>query len=300
MRYFISVAEYLSFSKAATYLFIGQPGLSQGIANLENYLGVKLFDRDRHSVCLTVAGKVFLKEAIEIVNQFDKAVNKVRQTNSNCVANLDIGFLPSLGKLQLPQWISNFHREYPLVNLNIKQHTMATLHIALEEGALDIGYTRSFGLKESNEYIFRKVSADNVSVVLRKDYPLSSQNPIDLSTFANESFALISQKEAPQWHRFAAQIFEKRGLCPKIIAPGRIEGIYTLVEAGLAVGLVPSSNRTTDFKDICFVDIKGEDAKFYTGFAWKASNKNTAVTLFMNYVFHPACDHQVLSFISTQ
>jgi DNA-binding transcriptional LysR family regulator len=69
LRYFITVAEYLNFTKAANQLYVAQSAISHQIADLEQQLGLKLFIRNKRSVQLTPAGAVFLKEAIEIVEK---------------------------------------------------------------------------------------------------------------------------------------------------------------------------------------------------------------------------------------
>ncbi|GBF32523.1 transcriptional regulator, LysR family [Desulfocucumis palustris] len=285
LRYFISVAENLNFSKAASKLYIAQPGLSQGIANLEKQIGVKLFERDRRSVQLTEAGAIFLDDAIEIVKKYDEAVDKVHQVSTSSHLFLTIGFLPSLGKVLLPQWIYAFSKEYPTITLSVKQFTMGTLHLALEDGSVDIGYTRSFGLKSTSGYMFKKVSNDSISVIIRSDHLLANHSKIDLKALAKESFVMVPQEESPQWHKFAMQIFSNRGIAPtRIITPGRVDGIFPLVLAKQGIGLVPSSNRTSDYPEIRFIDIDGDDVRFESGLAWKTSNSNPTILMFIEKV----------------
>ncbi|MEH7414931.1 LysR family transcriptional regulator [Neobacillus drentensis] len=79
LRYFISVAEHLNFTEAAKQLFVAQPAVSQQIASLEKAIGLKLFLRDKHSVQLTPAGRVFLNDAIEMLNKSEEAVIKAKK-----------------------------------------------------------------------------------------------------------------------------------------------------------------------------------------------------------------------------
>lgn len=69
LRYFITVAEHLNFTKAANQLYVAQSAISHQIADLEDQVGVKLFIRNKRSVQLTPAGAVFLKEVMEIVEK---------------------------------------------------------------------------------------------------------------------------------------------------------------------------------------------------------------------------------------
>lgn len=93
LRYFITVAEHLNFTKAANQLYVAQSAISQQIADLEDQVGVKLFIRNKRSVKLTPAGSVFLKEAIEIVEKTSGAIEKAKQTDEGIIGSLSIGFL---------------------------------------------------------------------------------------------------------------------------------------------------------------------------------------------------------------
>jgi DNA-binding transcriptional LysR family regulator len=78
LRYFVAVAEVLSFTKAAARLRVAQPALSRQVADLEDELGVDLLSRTSHGVRLTEEGKLFLAEARAVLNTVDEAVTKVR------------------------------------------------------------------------------------------------------------------------------------------------------------------------------------------------------------------------------
>ena len=79
LRYFITVAEELSFSKAALKLHTAQPSLSQQIKDLEDDIGVQLFHRTKRKVELTEEGLVFLEQARLTLTQADKAITMARQ-----------------------------------------------------------------------------------------------------------------------------------------------------------------------------------------------------------------------------
>src|SRR5205807_7201061 len=93
LRYFVVVAEELHFSRAAEKLQIAQPPLSQQIRQLERALGVRLFERNHHSVALTAAGLVFLEEARLILEQVEHALSRVQDAQQGLVGRLDIGYI---------------------------------------------------------------------------------------------------------------------------------------------------------------------------------------------------------------
>lgn len=89
LRYFVSVAEKLSFTEASKELFVSQTTISKQIANFEIELGVKLFIRDRRSVKLTDAGEVLFEEDNKVLYSFNKAINAA----SGSTGQTKIGFL---------------------------------------------------------------------------------------------------------------------------------------------------------------------------------------------------------------
>ena len=122
LRYFISVAEQLNFTEAAKRLFVAQPSVSQQIASLERSMDVKLFIRDKHSVKLTPAGKVFLNDAIEIVNKSEEALKRAKKAAIGEVGQLSIGFLNAPVKNFLPDLVKEFRRKYRYIQINLNHY----------------------------------------------------------------------------------------------------------------------------------------------------------------------------------
>src|SRR5882724_10463867 len=93
LRYFVAVAEELSFRRAAERLHLAQPPLSSQIKGLENELGIRLFERSTRSVKLTSAGRVLLDEARAIIMSAERAVQNVRKAEQGLIGALRIGLL---------------------------------------------------------------------------------------------------------------------------------------------------------------------------------------------------------------
>src|SRR5690606_30159202 len=102
LRYFVTVAEELSFTRAAARLHTAQPSLSQQIRQLEKELGVKLLDRSRHHVAVTNAGRIFLQQAKDILLRVDHAGRLARQAADGRAGDLSVGTFPSADVRILP------------------------------------------------------------------------------------------------------------------------------------------------------------------------------------------------------
>src|SRR6056297_515588 len=121
IRYFIAVAEELHFSRAAERLHMAQPPLSQQIRQLEQLLGVDLFQRTKRRVQLTAAGQAFLSESRLLLNQLDQAVFKAQQASLGECGTLTIGFVSSASYSILPNLLKQFRRAYPDVNVILRE-----------------------------------------------------------------------------------------------------------------------------------------------------------------------------------
>src|SRR5262245_29979637 len=95
LRYFVAVAEAENVSRAAVKLRVSQPGISRQIRDLEDELGVQLFERSAKSLKLTEAGIVFLPEAKAVIQRIDEAVQVVRAVARGERGQIHVGYAPS-------------------------------------------------------------------------------------------------------------------------------------------------------------------------------------------------------------
>ena len=84
LKYFVAVAEEQNVTRAAARLHVSQPPLSRQIRDLEEELGVKLFERGPKAIRLTAPGQVFLKEARSVLQRADQAIQTVKATAGRC------------------------------------------------------------------------------------------------------------------------------------------------------------------------------------------------------------------------
>ena len=112
LKYFVKVAEMLSFSKAAKALYITQSTLSQQIKQLEDELDIALFFRNNHNVSLTEAGETFLEGARKVLAEADDNKARILDLTLGCSGRLNIGVTHSFGSI-LTEPVMAFKKEYP-------------------------------------------------------------------------------------------------------------------------------------------------------------------------------------------
>ncbi len=282
LKYFISVAEHLSFTKASKQLFVAQSAVSQQIADLEKKIGVKLFVRDKRSVKLTNAGSVLLKEALNIVSKTEEAIEKTRQAELGMLGSLSIGFLGYSEKLIMPHLIRQFRGNYPKINLELDQYSQGHLLEALNTGELDVGFTFSFAINQIDDLKGINAFKETISVVMNREHPLANKDVINITDLSNEKFIVQNRKESPQGYAQTLSICSNNDFYPNIVAePRLLSTVLLLVDTGIGIAILPKSLQTNASSSLKFVDIKGEKINYDLVVAWKKTNNNPSISLFL-------------------
>jgi LysR family cyn operon transcriptional activator len=178
-RYFVAVAEKRSFTQAARLLHVGQPTLSHQIAQLEDDLGAKLFNRSGRNLALTPAGEQFLGHAKTVLAEIDLAVKKVKRPARPSRGHVRIGGVPSLCIALMPQAIADFRRTHPDVLVRLEEITaMSVIQQRLVEETLDIGLF--YPPVITDEVVVEPLYEDQVIVLVRRDHPLANRKKIRL------------------------------------------------------------------------------------------------------------------------
>ena len=139
LRYFVTVAEELSFRRAADRLHVSHPALSQQIRDLEDELGLKLFERNSRQVELTEIGRVFLVGARRALEAAKQAVTVAQEAAKGERGRLLIGCLGPLVSSFLPNALARFREERPLVEVTVSHmHARAQVE-ALLDGSIMLG-----------------------------------------------------------------------------------------------------------------------------------------------------------------
>ena len=143
LRYFVAVAEDLSFRRAAQRLHISQPPVSMQIRDLEAELGVQFFDRSKRAIALTAAGERFLLDARRILADAQQAGTTAKKVAAGIEGRLRLGFMLSTAHKLLGSAVQKFKQRYPRVEIGLVDLTNSEQIQALVEDRIDIAFTRS-------------------------------------------------------------------------------------------------------------------------------------------------------------
>jgi DNA-binding transcriptional LysR family regulator len=231
LRYAEAVAQWASFTRAATELHVAQPALSLSIRRLEVELGVRLFDRTSRRVTVTDAGTAFATGARRIREQLDTLTDEMAQ------------FAGALrGRVRVSVWYHfdperlTLFREFialnPGVQFMIEELPGPAMLAALREGDLDFGYpvlTRGLDLREI-DYV--SVREEPLALAVPLDHPVASMTAVTLREL--EAIKLIAPHVGTALRSLIDQIFEGAGIRPKIVVEtNEIAAATTYVSIGI-------------------------------------------------------------------
>ncbi len=137
LQYAVAVAELLSFRKAAERCFVSQPSLSAQLAQLEDALGVRLFERSRRRVLVTNAGKELLERARKVLLDAEDLVQLSRRVGDPLSGSLRIGVIPTISPYLLPALTPALKKAFPQLSVMWTEDKTATLVRTVDTGAMD-------------------------------------------------------------------------------------------------------------------------------------------------------------------
>jgi DNA-binding transcriptional LysR family regulator len=267
LRYFVMVAEELSFSRAAERLHMSQPPLSQHIKLLEEELGVKLFNRTRHQVRLTDAGAVFLRESRLILNQMREAVGATIHAAQSKAGVLRLGVVTVALFHVLPELLALAGKHFPNVEISVQDMQSQDQILAVRHGFLDIGLvlTQPGRVPLTRMPIF---SEDYVAV-LPRGHRLAGKPELRLACLAGEPMIGLAREQGPTiFDAIVASCYEA-GFSPVFKHTARSPlTIFQMVRLGFGVALVPRSYTASAYPGVVFRDLPPAAGKVRVEAIW--------------------------------
>ena len=211
LRYFVAVADRLNFSAAARELYISQQALSRIIQQLENDLGVRLFDRTTRSVELSAAGEALLPSARRSIAMVDDAMETTRRAGGQQRSlRVDV----SSGGLRTgAQILRTLRRELPGVPVHQVENGVPRGLTALAQGQLDA----LFGLATRcpPEIPAELIRREPVLLGMVSDHPLAQGKSVPVAMLADTELLLPSDDSAIEWVEFVGEFCAEAGVTPR-------------------------------------------------------------------------------------
>jgi LysR family transcriptional regulator, hca operon transcriptional activator len=240
LRYFIAVAEELSFTHAAEHLHTAQPSLSQQIRRLEDeILGTPLFRRDKHHVELTEAGRVFLPEAKSLLASMEKAISMARQAARSASGHISIGFIEGAEGAVLSQVLPALQELYPHIEVSVRNLRSSAQLTALHNRQIDVGFLR--GPCEGSDLCWTLVLSEPVMAAVPAQHELARLERIPIALLATLPLISVSLEGSAVVHELPSRIAAQSGVRfrPGPETDGVLSTLHT-IGAGLGFSFLPS------------------------------------------------------------
>ena len=241
LRYVVAVAEELHFGRAAARVRIAQPPLSQQIRQLEQELGVALFNRTKRRVELTHAGRAFLEHARQILEETERAKQVAQRAARGEVGRLAIGFASSADLDILPRVLRVWRERFPDVEVELHALLTSAQVDALCRGRIQVGFVRL--PTDETSLVVESIQREPLVAALPEGHRLARRARVRLRDLANDTMILFPRHTAPGYYDVFINACRVAGFTPRLLHPASMQTILGLVSAGLGVSLMPASIR---------------------------------------------------------
>ncbi|GJH02704.1 MULTISPECIES: LysR family transcriptional regulator [Paraburkholderia] len=254
LRYFVAVAEERNFTRAAERLNMTQPPLSRQIQQIEDSVGLALFERGARPLKLTEAGRVFYVQAKRLLEESDELLPLTRRL-AQLAERIVIGFVPSTLYGPLPDVIRAFREAAPLIQISlIEMFTIEQLS-ALKGGRIDVGFGR---LRFDESQLAREVLVEEPLIAaLPAGHALADAAQLTLDALSKETLIIYPSTPRPSYADQQLSAFRDHAVEPAAIHEVReLQTALGLVAAQVGVCLVPESVRGLRARGVTYRSIE--------------------------------------------
>lgn len=236
---FLAVADNGSFTAAAERLFLTQPAISKRIAQLEEQLGARLFDRIGRQVHLTEAGHALLPRARQVIRDLDDMSRAISGLSGEVSGTLRIGTSHHIGLHRLPPVLRQFSREFPKVQLDIHFIDSEEAWEGVLHGDLELGVVTLPPIADDRVYS-EAIWNDPLVFMAAPEHPLATEQHVSLEMLTQ--YAALLPSPVTFTRRIVEALFREQSLTLNIsMSTNYLETIHMMVSIGLGWSLLPAT-----------------------------------------------------------
>lgn len=291
LEYFRMVAEMQHMTHAAETLNISQPALSKSIANIEQEIGVPLFDRRGRSINLNRYGKLFLESVEIILSEFEKAKEEIGGLVKPGYGEVALGFIHTLGMQVVPELMAHIPEKYPNMEFSLTQASSYNLLRGLEDGTIDLILSQKIQSKTVDiEWI--ELWSEELFVIVPKNHRFANKETISLQEIKDEPF--ISIKKGNALRKIVDELMKQAGVTTNIKFAGEeMHTVAGFVAAGLGVSLIPNIKGLNEY-NVSKIRVGDPICERRIGVSWVGTRYlSPAANQFKNYLVEYFGDNQL-------
>ena len=285
---FLEAAECLSFTSAASRLYVTQSTLSKNIATLEQELGVQLFIRDYKKTQLTPGGAILYAGLRELTGQVGNLVEDAKRANSGLTGTLKIGTLPGQHiSASISGAIHGFEARYRDIRIEMMHSSFGELIRQLRSGDLDVAISTTFSIETEPDLRYKEFVRLKNYLVISKNHPLANGSHLSLLDFKDDTFLSVAQEDSGKVTRLMQESCRQAGFEPNILEAPDLDTMILWMEMGRGVSSLNEEHMMCLSPQMLCLPLP-EFPPVTLSFAWSKQNTNPSVSLFVGSL--PAID----------
>ena len=285
LKVFYTVANRLSFTKAANELNISQPAVTKHIKEIENQLNTKLFDRKGTTIQLTESGKILFIYAEKNRQLFRDLEFAISQLNKQEKGKLKIGASTTIAQYILPEILAKFNSYYKDINIELVTHNSEDISTLLKKGQIDLGIVE--GESKSSYFDYQKFKQDEIVLVCKADLRLAHKNFKIKDLY---DIDLIVREQGSGTQEFIQNQLKKSGIEVQklniIMQLGSSESIknYLLHSEAMAFLSISTILQELKYDQLRIIDIKNFRIERDFNFITLKGEQSELIGLFMKFI----------------
>jgi DNA-binding transcriptional LysR family regulator len=239
LQYFSKLADTEHYRKAAEELYITEPSLNRAIRELENELGLQLFEKKGRNIFLNKYGRIFLPYVRRSLQELDKGVDIMKAYTRPDRGNITLGFIYTMGYTFVPELITQFQAlpKNTHITFDFVQGTTTKLIRDLKEEKIDMAFCSY--VENEPEIMFYPISEEELVVAVPKGHPLSNRGSVSLKEL--EPYPFISFDKQSGLYDMITQIMDAADSHPHVACHIEEDNAMAgLVASGYGVAIIPN------------------------------------------------------------
>jgi DNA-binding transcriptional LysR family regulator len=284
-RYFLALSEELNFGRAALRLHISQPPLSRQIRQLEEQLGVELFQRNSAGVTLTAAGAAFLPEVQRTLAQAEQALAVARAARGGEGGRFVVGCTTVFDRAAIPDVVDRLRQRFPNWRIVTRGKHSISLVREIRNGTMDAAFiglhTEARGLRVET------IVEEPLLLALPAEHRLARKRRIGFDELRGEPMFWFERRLNPGFYDHCQAFFARIGFKPNVIPePPDHHILLGAIAQGQGIALIPASLQKVKREGVVFRALKEESATLSMGIAlaYAEGNRSPVLQAFLELV----------------
>jgi len=284
LKYFVAVAELEHFGKASDLLHVVQPALSRQVKQLEEEIGVELFERMPRGVRLTAAGKALLEQGRGLLSEADRIILKTRLVGQGKAGYLRIGFSDgaTYGPA-MPTILRQFRTRAPQVVLELVPSGSFAQFDLIEQGSINLGFV--YWLPDNPVIEFAPLTNEKLLLAVANSHPLAKNKRVRLRDLAEQPFVWFPRSQSPPYYDLVLSQCHRAGLTLNVVQDAINEStMLSLVAAGIGATFITEFAKHRKPDQVSLIPVQDFDASLSLKAIWRKDDQTPALKEFASVV----------------